>query len=57
MNPLERAREMLADAEVFNSEVREALPELTLFDAREIRNTCEEIRGWMAGVEMLLETK
>jgi len=54
VNPLQRATEMLADAEEFNAEVRAALDTITLADAIRIIDIAEEIKGWMMGIKELL---
>ena len=54
MNPLQRAQEMLADAEELNEEVRAALDTITLADALKIIDITEEIKGWMLGIKELL---
>ena len=55
MNSLERARNLLEDAEDLNTAVRAELDDMPLSQARELRSLVNEVKGWMLGIDKLLE--
>lgn len=56
MNPLQQATQVLAAAEELNTEVRDTMETITLADAKKIIHTVREVKGWMEGIEKLLNS-
>lgn len=54
MNPIQRVAEMKDNAIVLNTEVKGAMPTLTLLDARKMEHEIKAIVGWLQGVQKML---